>query len=285
MELNFEMLPFLLAEVAHKENNAPLYAICVGSHDQKPIDRPTGYSEHQLFLCKRGSGAFKAQGKNETLLTQGMAYVLPAGVSHSYSALDESEEWELGFVAFNGKASEAFLEMLGERLMSPLDISRFESLWDKLSSLWHLIDLNRGNAYWETSKRVYDMLLFLLEEAAPARKFDKVNSKVAQPNTNLDAAVKLIHNHFEERLLLSNVARSVGYSVQHFHRLFVASYGVTPQRYILQLRMRKGKELFEEVSGITVEKVAQQLGMEPSYFIRMFKRTYGETPKVWNKRR
>lgn len=285
MELNNAMLPFLLAEIAHMEINVPLYAICIGSHDQKPLDRPSGYSEHQLFLCNRGSGVFRAEGLDEAVLTPGMAYVLPAGVPHSYSALDESEGWELGFLAFNGKASEAFLDMLGEKVMSPFGLARFETLWDKLSSLWHLIDLNRGNAYWETSKRVYDMLLFLLEEVAPSRRLDKVNSKIAQPNANLDAAVKLIHNHFEERLLLSNVARAVGYSVQHFHRLFVASYGVTPQRYILQLRMRKAKELFIDVPGITVDRVAQQLGMEPSYFIRMFKRTYGETPKAWNKRR
>ncbi|MBP1966641.1 helix-turn-helix transcriptional regulator [Paenibacillus aceris] len=69
----------------------------------------------------------------------------------------------------------------------------------------------------------------------------------------------------------------------HFHRLFIGSYGVTPQQYIQQIRMRRSVQLFQENPGITIEKVAQQLGMDTSYFIRIFKRTYGQTPKQFMK--
>ncbi len=284
MELNDEMMPFLLAEFANREKLLPLYVCCVGSHEQKQLERPDGYAAHQLFLSRSGRGIFRIDGRSDLLMTPGTVLLLPADIPHSYFPEQSGgDAWDLGFVAFNGQAAPSLLEQMNSLVLTVLPASNFQNLWDQLASLWHLISLNGEHAYWETSKRIYNMALTLLEGQIPVRKDGPSPSLVAQPNHALDSAVKLIHDHYNERLLLSNVARAVGYSVQHFHRLFAASFGVTPQQYILQLRMRRSVQLFHDQPGVAVEKVAQQLGMETSYFIRMFKRTYGTTPKQFLK--
>ncbi|MNP82492.1 Helix-turn-helix domain protein [compost metagenome] len=56
---------------------------------------------------------------------------------------------------------------------------------------------------------------------------------------------------------------------------------MTPQQYMLQLRMSHSLQLFQDYPGITVDRVAEMLGMDASHFIRMFKRTYGTTPKQY----
>lgn len=312
-------MPFLLAEHSNRDSALPLFVRCIGSHEQKRLERPLGYPAHQLFLCRGGRGTFIVEGGRGLTLTAGHALLIPADVPHAYSPDAESDEpWNLGFIAFDGGIAMAMLEQMGELALSVVAVPAFEQLWELLAGLWQCIGRNGEQASWEASKRLYDILLTLLEGQAPAvrrnagasfsdgggansaggeRRANADNGASAaggvrtgsvypfpQANAALHAAVKLMHDHYDERLLIANVARAVGYSAQHFHRLFAANYGMTPQQYILQLRMRRAVQLFGEQPGQSVESVARQLGMETSYFIRMFKRAYGTTPKQYLKR-
>lgn len=277
------MMPFLLAEFAMIENMLPLYVYCVGSHEQKHLQRPEGYPAHQLFLCRSGKGIFRIQGSRDLLMTPGSILILPSGVPHEYFPDQGEEDWELGFVAFDGSSSGSILEHIDNRIPTQLKKSQFHELWNKLEALWQLINLNGEHGFWKSSRSMYDMLLFILEGETSQEVKQRINP-VGQSNVALQEAIKLIHDHYNERLHLSNLARAVGYSVQHFHRLFVGSYGTSPMLYIQQIRMRRSLQLFQENPGMTVEQVAQQLGMETSYFIRIFKRTYGATPKQFIKK-
>jgi len=276
------MMPFLLAEFVHMEKVLPLYVCCVGSHEQKHLVRPAGYPSHQLFLSRSGKGVFRIEGGPELQLAPGTAFLLPAGTPHEYYPDPAERSWDLGFVAFRGELSAGMLAQMDQLLMTPLRLSGFDGLWRELEALWHSISLNGESAYWDSSRRIYGMLISLIQNQS-AGKPARSGIYPAEPNVALQTAVKLIHDHYNERLLLANVARSAGYSVQHFHRMFVAGFGVSPQQYITQLRMRRAVQLFGDSPGIAVEKVAQQVGMETSYFIRIFKRTYGKTPKQYMK--
>lgn len=275
------MMPFLLAEFTNLEKILPLYVYCVGSHEQKHLERPEGYPAHQLFLSRSGQGIFRIPGHDDLLLTPGTVLLLPANLPHAYSPLESTDNWDLGFVAFDGHAANPLLDQMHELMLTALQVPNFELLWSQLESLWHLISLNGEQSYWEASKRIYGIAISLLEGQTSDKKSLKGVAASSSPQPALQAAVKLIHDHYNERLLLTNVARAAGYSPQHFHRLFVTSYGMTPQQYILQLRMRRATQLLQENPDITVESVAEKLGMETSYFIRMFKRTYGLTPKKY----
>ncbi|MBB3109542.1 AraC-like DNA-binding protein [Paenibacillus phyllosphaerae] len=277
------MMPFVLAEFANLEQILPLYVVLVGNHAQKHLARPEGYPAHQIFLSRSGKGLFKIEGRQDLILTPGTLLILPADQPHEYYPIGSDETWDLGFVAFNGSAALPLLNQMDELIMMARLAPNFDDLWSQIESLWHLISLNGEQAYWESSKRIYSMLVSVLEGQSAVKKPTKNVYPSGQSNAALQTAVKLIHDHYNERLLLTNVARAAGYSVQHFHRLFVENFGMTPQQYILQLRMRRSVQLFEEQPGITVEKVAEMTGMETSYFIRMFKRTYGKTPKQYSK--
>ena len=276
------MMPFLLAEFANREHGLPLYVCCVGSHEQNYLSRPSGYSSHQLLLTRSGKGVFHANGDREHILGEGSALILPAGIPHEYKPDPSEDGWDLGFIAFDGDAAGPIVERLGGTKPVIWKPGNFGELWDRLESLWQQISLSGENGYWDASRRLFDILLLALE-GQPGKRTKQQVVPAGQPNSALQNAVKLIHDHYNERLLLSNVAKAAGYSVQHFHRLFLSSYGMTPQRYIHQLRMRRSVQLFHDQPGVSVEKVAQQLGMETSYFIRMFKKTYGKTPKQYLK--
>lgn len=276
------LMPFLFAEFAMLDNKLPLYVYCVGSHEQKHLLRPDGYPAHQLFLSRRGKGIFRLQGSPDMIMTPGTMLILPAGVHHEYFPDQSEDAWELGFVAFSGSIASSILEHLGNQNPTLLQQNQFQAYWNKLESLWQLINLNSESGYWEASRKMYDFLLSVIEGQSD-QEIKQRMKPIGHSNAALQEAIKLIHDHYNERLHLSNLARAVGYSVQHFHRLFVSIYGISPMLYIQQIRMRRSVQLFEENPSITVEKVAQQLGMETSYFIRIFKRTYGKTPKQFMK--
>jgi AraC-type DNA-binding domain-containing proteins len=275
------MMPFLLAQFANLEQLLPLYVCCVGSHAQKHLARPEGYPAHQIFLSRGGHGRFQINGQLELRLSPGTILILPADTPHEYYPDHDEESWELGFVAFRGYAAEPLLLQIDDLIINAVAANNFDGLWDQLKSLWYLISQNGEHAYWESSKKMYNMMLSILEGQSVFKKAGKDDSPSRQANAALQTAVQLMHEHYNERLALANVARSAGYSVQHFHRLFVEQFGTTPQQYILQLRMRKSMELLQEHSGITIEKIAEIVGMDTSYFIRMFKRTFGKTPKQY----
>jgi AraC-like DNA-binding protein len=277
------MMPFLLAEFANREDTLPLYVCCIGSHEQRRIERMNGFSAHQIFLCRSGAGVFRFPDKPDLTLTEGSVLVLPADTPHIYFPLDSEEGWVLGFTGFHGKASAAFIEMMGPLSTAAFKPGNFLDLWKQLEDLWHLIHLNSGNVIWESSKRLYAMTLSLLESRMAGDRPRSQELRKETANSALETAVSLMHAHFNERLLISHIARASGYSVQHFNRLFRSYYGETPQQYLLHLRLRRARQLFRDIHGITVEEVAQQLGMECSYFIRMFKRKYHITPKQFVK--
>ncbi|WP_276356810.1 helix-turn-helix transcriptional regulator [Cohnella caldifontis] len=278
------MMPFLLAEFANLEETLPLYVCCVGSHDQHRLERPQGYPAHQIFLCRSGSGLFRLPGHSDQTLTPGMAFLLPAGTPHSYAPARPQESWELGFAAFDGKAAPALLELMRPFAMKAFRAANFEDLWRQLEGLWQLISLNGDNAYWEASRRMYGMALAMLEGQSDQRRAARPKQAGEPGNAALQTAVRLMHSHYNERLLVSNIARAAGYSAQHFNRLFVRHYGVSPQKYLMQLKMRRAVQLFGDHPELSVEEAARQLGMDVTYFIRMFKRVYGCTPKQYAKR-
>ncbi|WP_234534038.1 helix-turn-helix domain-containing protein [Paenibacillus pseudetheri] len=70
----------------------------------------------------------------------------------------------------------------------------------------------------------------------------------------------------------------MGYSVQHFQRLFVQEYAVSPHKYLQNLRLERAIQLMTENADILVQDIAIQLGMDTNYFIRIFRNTYGCTP-------
>ncbi|MFM9328868.1 AraC family transcriptional regulator [Paenibacillus mesotrionivorans] len=289
------MMPFLFVDNANLEQRLPLYVRCVGSHEQTGIDRlSAGYPAHQLFLTRRGQGSFRIADGREYGLSAGMALLMPAHMRHAYRPQTSENTWDVGFIAFGGSVSDGLLTQLGIGEMSaggtmPLPckpepvairMANFEELWLKLEGIWHTIRQGGGHAY-DASRRLYDLLLAWMEGQYSAGKPSPKPPPSDTPHSALQAAVQWIHDHSTERLLVSGAAKAAGYSVQHFHRLFVAAYGMTPQQYMLQLRMSRSLQLFKDYPGITVDGVAEMLGMDTSHFIRMFKRTYGTTPKQY----
>jgi AraC-like DNA-binding protein len=87
-------------------------------------------------------------------------------------------------------------------------------------------------------------------------------------------------SHYAEPIELYNIAGEAFFSKFHFIRQFKKIYGRTPHQYLMQIRIKKAKELLQ--AGTTVSDVCYKVGFESlGSFSTLFKRIAGLTPSAY----
>jgi AraC-like DNA-binding protein len=108
-------------------------------------------------------------------------------------------------------------------------------------------------------------------------------SNIAVEEEPIPNSFKQARLYIEERFLedcsLPTLAKVVGISAQHLTYGFNRYFGITPIRYVWQLRLSQGVGLLRR-SGLSVSEIAYQCGYQnPYHFSRQVKEKYGSSPK------
>ena len=94
-------------------------------------------------------------------------------------------------------------------------------------------------------------------------------------------AAAFMETSFADSIAISDVIEKSHYSQRHFIRLFSAAYGMTPQRYLLDVRIRHASAMLKE-SVLPVTEVALRCGFDDSnYFSRVFRKYTGRSPSEY----
>src|SRR5258708_7021060 len=101
---------------------------------------------------------------------------------------------------------------------------------------------------------------------------------VGLTRAKLVRAVEYIQDQLGTDLTVSGIAQSVYMSPHHFSRLFKESTGQSPHQYVVEVRVRKAKELLT-TGKFTISEVAHNVGFtDQSHLTRHFKRVFGLPP-------
>lgn len=94
----------------------------------------------------------------------------------------------------------------------------------------------------------------------------------------LQHVLEWMQNHLSEELSNAELAERAGVSESHFRRIFQEAMGVTPHRYVMQLRLERVRELLTRTS-FSIARVAAQCGFNSqSHMTACFNTAYGITP-------
>lgn len=127
--------------------------------------------------------------------------------------------------------------------------------------------------------KTYGEFTLLLYELISAGISVNENFRV---NLKLSKALQYIRMNYYKNISVETLSSIAGYSVSHFRKLFVSEYGVSPQEYMINYRIRKAKEMLLEDDGKTMEEIASLVGMcNASYFCRKFKEKTGVSPRKY----
>ena len=152
--------------------------------------------------------------------------------------------------------------------IAPIDRSYFHSKFCTLYDLWSKKQI--GYRY-ECTSILYKILSKLYKQ-----KYEK---KIDAVSDSLNDAIEYIHDHFTEpELSISNLASAAGISDTYFRKLFVSSFGITPLKYINDLRLSYAFELLN--SGyFSVSEIAEKCGFDnQKYFSTFIKKQTGKPP-------
>ncbi|MDO9321109.1 MAG: helix-turn-helix domain-containing protein [Pseudomonas sp.] len=90
--------------------------------------------------------------------------------------------------------------------------------------------------------------------------------------------IDYIEQHLDQPLSIDQLAQSVALSPYHFARMFSASFGLPPHRYVLSRRLQRGAQLLRH-SRLAVGEIALACGFaSASHFSNRFRASFQATP-------
>lgn len=99
----------------------------------------------------------------------------------------------------------------------------------------------------------------------------------------LKNAVDYINQNISEKITISELAKATKWNSQHFSRLFIRYIGVTPKKYITNIKIEKAKVLLTETK-MPITDISFELGIKShSNFCSVFKKAMGMSPENFRK--
>jgi AraC family transcriptional regulator len=95
---------------------------------------------------------------------------------------------------------------------------------------------------------------------------------------------RYLQEHLADPLHLSELARQASLSVSYFCRAFRDSYGTSPHKHIIRLRLELAQRLMVTTKD-PLSQIALACGMaDQAHLCKLFRRGVGETPGAWRRR-
>ena len=93
--------------------------------------------------------------------------------------------------------------------------------------------------------------------------------------------IEMMQGDPSKTFTLGKMAESVNLSAPYFCFLFKSITGVSPAKYLKELRMRQAATLLT-TTFLSVKEIVRRVGLtDESHFVRDFKRLYGMTPSEY----
>ena len=128
---------------------------------------------------------------------------------------------------------------------------------------------------------VREVFYHVLQGPQASPLFDLVSHNTHM--SKMERTLKHLHNHYNDKLDVEQLASMANMSASTFHRNFKQITAASPIQYVKKLRLSKAKDLLQD-QGIKVKQAAAQVGYESAtQFSREFTRYFGISPSDYAK--
>lgn len=237
----------------------------------------TGYHLHVILS---GEGIMEAAGRRHSLHA-GQIFIVKPGERTMYRPVPENP-WNYCWITFDGTragdyACEAGFGPGVNVLDCRVDTARFYRVCDRI--------LGNPQPNAAAGMRRMGLALEFLSLAVESASLNashagRKHMPLYQKSEYVRHALDYIHNNFSS-IAVADISRYLGIDRSYFSAIFKQSQGVTPNEYLLEVRMRQSSHLLLNLT-MSIQDIGRFVGYEDSLtFSKAFKRFFGVSPKYY----
>lgn len=213
-------------------------------------------------------------------LQKGQAFVIRPGEETWYQA-DEQDPWVYCWLGFHGLQAEKAVDKIGFNHRYVIDLSCQETVRAGIEEIvrWPQItflnEMRRASVF-------YRILAVLVEEHEKSLVVThKKNTEKDYPSdVYVRATLDFIHNHYNERIKIDEIADYIGITRGHLTNSFKKRTGMSPQQFLINFRLENAAHMLVVQKERTIAEVAEDCGYDDGMsFSKAFKQKYGMSPK------
>lgn len=243
--------------------------ILEAGHSFPPAGLMIGPRIRELYIMHfilGGGGVF-----NGIPVSRGDGFLICPDKLH-YFKLDTSDPWEHCWIGFDGDNASRLLESVGLPGQNGIFKYRNTEALKSIADEFYNLPAADDRSPFELLSLFYYMLSLVKNE-----KKDEVRDRDAAAEY-IDKAILFMKNRFMLDIDINEIAKYINISPKYLWRLFNSRLGISPQRYLIELRVLHASKLLQSTS-LKVADIARSSGYENALtFTQIFKKYTGRTP-------
>lgn len=258
----------------YSEFNTPVYLskalnlyyggweICCPMHTFGPAIR----QHYLVHYVTRGKGRL---WMNDTcyVIEKDTMFLIRPGITCVYQA-DKDDPWEYCWICIDGYDVENMLNNSGFDKVNLLFFDKSNGeVRDAMLNFIFYFSKYKNNGYMLLS-RLYNIFGHM-----------KIQMKKQQAKSiHVERAIDYIYENYSKNISVTDIANYLGIDRTYLYRLFKEEYNMSPQKYLLNFRLKAAMNKLEG-GNMSIAEIAYSCGFnDASAFCHQFKKVYKDTP-------
>jgi len=237
-----------------------------------PLEKPDAYS---LYLVYDGKGIYTSSGTKYHVEQNDIFAIYPG--SKIKCQADKEDPWTLLAVTFDGIESRLLMNAAGFQPQEPvrhLEEKIAEAAVSICVGIHHFSSQSILGGIQSTTS-LYGLMSLLVKTAT----LDYTETPVGWTGViHYNKAAEFILKNYSRNISVDDIAAHVNLSRSRLYRIFMQHAFVSPIQFLLEYRVREGRNLLEKRAG-SVKEIAHAVGFDdPLRFSKVFKQITGYSP-------
>ncbi|MGU8156010.1 AraC family transcriptional regulator [Clostridium perfringens] len=226
-----------------------------------------------IHYVTKGYGTFKFNGKVYNL-KQGDIFILLKGMQVEYVASID-DPWEYYWIGFSGSNANKYLNrtsITNSCVANCEENSKIPQIILNMCEISKTYNPSRSDDIL-LLKELYSLLYALIEEFPKPFEY-----KDKELHTYIQDALNFINSNYMHSITVQEIADYVNLSRSYLYKMFIKNLGISPQRYLINLRMYKATLLLKGTK-FPIGEVANSVGYSDSLlFSKTFSKHFSMSP-------
>ncbi|CUO20835.1 AraC family transcriptional regulator [Clostridium perfringens] len=226
-----------------------------------------------IHYVTKGYGTFKFNGKVYNL-KQGDIFILLKGMQVEYVASID-DPWEYYWIGFSGSNANEYLSrtsITNSCVANCEENSKIPQIILNMCEISKTYNPSRSDDIL-LLKELYSLLYALIEEFPKPFEY-----KDKELHTYIQDALNFINSNYMHSITVQEIADYVNLSRSYLYKMFIKNLGISPQRYLINLRMYKATLLLKGTK-LPIGEVANSVGYSDSLlFSKTFSKHFSMSP-------